>query len=60
MRKIIFKTYKNQNRFIFSEDHNEIFDHKYRMDPGNLLSIQYSMLKYQYLTSVLLNFKEAW
>ena len=42
MRKITFKTDKNQNSFIFSEDHedhNDIFDHKYHIDPGNLFSI---------------------
>ena len=31
--------------FHFSVDHNDIFDHKYCIDPGNL----FSMLKYQYL-----------
>ena len=31
------------------------FDHKYCIYPGNL----FSMLKYQYLTYVFLNFKEA-
>ena len=30
----------------FSVDHNDIFDDKYCIDPGNL----FSMLKYQYLT----------
>ena len=40
MRKITFET----------EDHNDILDHKYHIDPGNLFSISYSMLKYQYLT----------
>ena len=30
--------------FHFSVDHNDIFDHKYCIDPGNL----FSMLKYQY------------
>ena len=39
MRKLTFKTDKNQNSFNFSEDHNNIFDHKYQNDPGNLLSI---------------------
>ena len=24
---------------FFSEDHNDIFDHKYHIDPGNLFSI---------------------
>ena len=37
MRKITFKT--DQNSFIFSEDHNDILDHKYHIDPGKLLSI---------------------
>ena len=32
--------------FHFSVDHNDIFDHKYCIDPGNL----FSMLKNQYLT----------
>ena len=49
MRKITFETDKNQISFIFSEDHN-IFGHTYHIDPDNLFSIQYSMLKYQYLT----------
>ena len=34
-----FQTAKNQNSFIFSVDHNDIFDHKYCIDPGNLFSI---------------------
>ena len=34
----------------FSVDRNDIFDHKYCIDPGNLFSIKYSMLQYQYLT----------
>ena len=38
MRKITFQT-ENQNSFIFSEDHNDIYDHKYRINPGNLFSI---------------------
>ena len=29
----------NQNSFIFSVDDNDIFDHKYGIDPGNLFSI---------------------
>ena len=49
MQKITFKTDYNQNSFIFSEDHN-IFDHTYHIDPDNLFSFLYSMLKYQYLT----------
>ena len=39
MRKITFQTDKNQNSFIFSVDHNDIFDHKYCIDQGNLLRI---------------------
>ena len=39
MRTITFKTDKNQNSFDFSEDFNDIFDHKYHIDPGNLFSI---------------------
>ena len=34
-----FQTDKNQNSFIFSEDHNDIFDHKYCIGPGNLFSM---------------------
>ena len=33
-----------------SVDHNDIFDHMYCYEPGNLLNIQNIMLKYQYLT----------
>ena len=36
-------------KYFFSVDHNNIFDHKYCIDPGNLLSIWYSILTYQYL-----------
>ena len=39
--------------------YTDIFYQKYRIDPGNLLSIKYSMLKYQYLNEVFLYFKEA-
>ena len=39
MRKITFQTDSNQNGFIFYKDHNDIFDHKYCIDPGNLISI---------------------
>ena len=39
MRIITLKTDKKQNSFIFSEDHNDIFDHKYDIDPCNLFSI---------------------
>ena len=39
MRKITFQTDYHQNKFIFSEDHNDISDHKYRIDPGNLFII---------------------
>ena len=35
----MFKTDSNQNSFAFYEDHNDIFDHKYHIDPGNLFSI---------------------
>ena len=31
--------HQNQDSFNFSEDHNNIFDHKYHIDPGNLFSI---------------------
>ena len=30
--------------------HNDIFDYKYYIDPGNLLNIYCNMLKYQYLS----------
>ena len=39
MQKITFQTGKNQNSFIFSEDHNDIFDHTYHIDPDNLFSM---------------------
>ena len=29
----MFKTDIKQNSFIFSEDHNDVFDHKYDIDP---------------------------
>ena len=48
--KITFQNDHNQNSFIFSEEFNEIFDHKYHIDLCNLYSILYSMLYYQYLT----------
>ena len=38
-KKITFKTDLNQNSFILSEDHNDIFDHKYHIHLGNLFSI---------------------
>ena len=31
----------NQNSSIFSVDHNDIFDHKYWIDPGDLFNIIY-------------------
>ena len=43
MRKITFKTDYNQKSFNFSEDHNDIFDRKYHIDPGNLFTIYYSI-----------------
>ena len=49
----------NQNSFIFSVDHNAIFGHKHGIDPGNLLNIYCSMLKFQYLTLIVLKFKEV-
>ena len=39
MRQITFKTDLSQNSFNFSEDHNDIFDRKHHIDPGNLFSI---------------------
>ena len=50
MRKIMFQTDWNQISFFYSVNHNDIFDLKYCIGPGNLFSIWYSMLKYQYLT----------
>ena len=41
MQKITFQTDYNQNSFTFSVDYNDIFDHKYCIDPGNLFSILY-------------------
>ena len=35
----MFKTDNNQNSFNFSENHNDIFDHKYQINPGSLYSI---------------------
>ena len=50
---LIFQDAKNNvlnllksKKFHFSVDHNDIFDHKYCIYPGNL----FSMLKDQYLT----------
>ena len=46
LKVLIFKDAKNnvsnllnRNSFIFSVDHNDILDHKYCIDPGNLLNI---------------------
>ena len=39
MRKITFQTDYNQKSFILSVEFNDIFDHKYYLDPGNLFSI---------------------
>ena len=44
---------------MYSVDHNDIFDHMYCIEPGNLLNILNIMLKYLYLVKVILNFKEA-
>ena len=38
MRKVTFQTDQNQNSFIFSVGYNDIFDHKYCIDPGNLIN----------------------
>ena len=35
----MFQTDLNKKVYFFSADHNNIFDHKYRIDPGNLFSI---------------------
>ena len=45
---------------MYSVDHNYIFDHMYCYEPGNLLNILNVLLKYQYLTKVVLNFKEEY
>ena len=37
--KWCLKLFKIKNSFNFSEDHNDIFDHKYHIDPRKLLSI---------------------
>ena len=37
----MFQTEYNQNSFSFSVDQNDIFDHKYCIDPGNLFGIEY-------------------
>ena len=39
MRKITFQTDLKQNSVIFSVDRNDIFDHKYCIDPGYLFTI---------------------
>ena len=51
--------FRNQNRFMFSVDNNDIFDHMNLTNPGNKLSILNTILKFQYLTKFLLKFKEA-
>ena len=48
--KNFFKLIKIKIVSFFSENHIDIFDHKYRVDSGNLFSIKYSMLEYQYIT----------
>ena len=56
MRKITFHTDQKQNSFVFSVDHNGIFDHMYGTQSGILLNI----LKYHVdLTKIILYFKEA-
>ena len=44
---------------MYPVDQNDIFDHMYSYESGNLLSIQNVILKYQSLSKVELNFKEA-
>ena len=44
---------------MYYVDHNDILDHMRCYEPGNLLNIQNVMLKYQNLTKIALNFKEA-
>ena len=39
---------------MYTVDHNDIFNHMYFRHPGNLLNT-----KFQYLTKVVFNFKEA-
>ena len=43
---------------MYSVDHKDIFDHAYCTKPGNLFKI-YKIMKYQYLTKVVSNLKEA-
>ena len=40
---------------MYLKDHNDLFDNMYCAEPDNLLN----MLKYQYLTKIVLNLKEA-
>ena len=44
---------------MYSVDHNDIYNRMNCYAPGNLLNIQNVMLKYQNLTKMALNFKEA-
>ena len=41
---------------MYSIDHSDNFDHMYYTKPAHLWSICNIMLKYQYLTEVVLNF----
>ena len=49
----------NLFHYIYSIDHNGIFDHMYCTKPGNLLNIYNIKLKYQNLIQVVPNFREA-
>ena len=55
--KITFQSDYNQHRFICSIDRNDMFCHMYCSDPYNLSNIWNTMLEYQYLIKVVLNFK---
>ena len=44
---------------MYSVDHNDIFAHMYCANPGNSFNILNTMLKFQYLKKLFLNFKEA-
>ena len=59
IEKITFQTFENQNCFIYTVEHNGIFDSMYFYESGNLLNIRNVMLKYPYSTKVALNFKET-
>ena len=49
--------YKNQNCLLYFVDHNDIIDRIFCNDPGNVLNIIITLLKYHIFTMVILNFK---